>query len=388
MAESESVKHDLDSASDLPLPPLLTGTPWKRRRRELLELLFRHQFGHTPAGAVGVSVELVESGPWPGGGALRRQFRLCLGAPCEGQAINLLVYTPTATRVPAGCFLSPNFNGNQSITSDPAVRISPGLKPLSDGDSRRQGDEPRGLMSEHLPVEAILAAGYAVATFHVADVEEDSTDGWRQGIRSRFPIGGESDWGAIGAWAWACSRCLDELLKLPEIDGSRVAVMGHSRLGKTALWAGAQDERFALVVSNNSGAGGAKPARRDFGEPIANFGRVFPHWFCRRYLGYAGRETEMPLDSHMLLALTAPRLLCVGSAEEDKWADPRGEFLACVAASAAWDEFGRPGLGTTSMPAAGGAVGFRLRYHLRAGPHGVRPEDWGRYLAAMASLSR
>ena len=185
--------------------------------------------------------------------------------------------------------------------------------------------------------------------------------------------------GAISTWAWQLSRILDWLVTLPEIDPTRVIVVGHSRLGKTALWAGAGDERFAMVVSNESGCGGAALERRNYGETVRRITTSFPHWFAPTFATYADRETELPIDQHVVLAMTAPRPLYVSSAVEDRWADPRGEFLAAVAAGPVWELFGKVGLGTATDPAVDTAIGSSIGYHVRSGPHDITAIDWGHF---------
>ena len=237
---------------------------------------------------------------------------------------------------------------------------------------------------EYLPTEEICDSGVAAASFWYEDVTSDSGDFesglagvWYQG-RARGP----QDPGKIAFWAWAAMRVLDWLLTRPEIDPAQIAVAGHSRLGKTALFAGAMDGRFCAAYSNNSGCGGAALSRGKAGESIARITEVFPFWFCPAFADFAGREEALPFDQHALLALMAPRLLYVASAGEDAWADPDSEFLGCAAASAAWEKLGRKGLTAPDrLPQEGdsfhaGSIG----YHLRPGTHYLSRYDWGQFL--------
>jgi hypothetical protein len=220
---------------------------------------------------------------------------------------------------------------------------------------------------------------------YYGDIEPDIAGAVGIGIRGKYlneaqSVPNANEWGAIAAWAWGLSRIVDYLETDRDVDAARLAVVGHSRLGKTALWAGASDPRFAIVISNDSGEGGAAISRRVFGETVADLNSRFPHWFCGNFRAFNGREADMPFDAHMLLALAAPRPLYVASASEDQWADPKGEFLAAVAASEAWQLLGLKGIGTTVMPPAGQPVGETVRYHLRAGKHDITAYDWQQYL--------
>jgi hypothetical protein len=173
---------------------------------------------------------------------------------------------------------------------------------------------------------------------------------------------------------------LDVLEKESGVDGKKVVVMGHSRLGKTALWAGAQDERFAAVISNNSGCGGAALSRRIFGETVARINTSFPHWFTNGYKKWNGREADCPVDQHQLIALIAPRPLLVTSATEDLWADPKGEFLSLVGADPVYRLLGTSGLSITAQPPPDQLHNGPLAYLLRTGPHDITATDWQAYL--------
>ncbi len=231
----------------------------------------------------------------------------------------------------------------------------------------------------------ILERGYALASLDIGDLAPDSLAQFRSGVLSaagfsRTGPTGDDEPGALAAWAWGLSRFLDYALQAPGLDGSRVIAIGHSRMGKAALWAGACDERFAAVISNNSGCGGAALNRRWFGETVGIITRAFPYWFGGRFRSYAGRESELAVDQHQLLALIAPRPLYVASAEADAWADPRGEYLALWHASPVWSLHGLPGLASSNSPPVDQPVGTVIRYHVRRGQHDLTDYDWDRYL--------
>jgi hypothetical protein len=324
-----------------------------------------------------------------GGRATRKEIMVWFTGRQDGPSMNLLLYVPNAAKKPVPAFLSLNFNGNHAVTSEPGIRLS----------DRWMAERPGGCATNHLatgscrgseasrwPVEKILAHGYALATAYYGDLEPDFAEGWKLGVRAALSPAGTNttfkpdEWGAIGAWAWGLSRALDYLETDGAVDAKRVAVIGHSRLGKTALWAGARDERFAIVISNDSGEGGAALARRRFGERTANLNRSFPHWFCGNFKQYNDREDALPVDQHELIALIAPRPVYIASADEDRWADPRGEFLAARAAEPVYDLFAKAGLGVAEPPAVNKPVGDFIGYHLRSGKHDLTEYDWEQYL--------
>jgi hypothetical protein len=303
--------------------------------------------------------------------------------PYPRPRMHILIYLPAAAkgrRVPL--FLGLNFAGNHTLSPDPGIRLG---SVWTRGQKRPAAEETRGATASRWPLESILGRGYGIATAYYQEIEPDFDGGIQYGVRPFFFKPGQTapsaaGWGAIGAWAWALSRAMDYLETDRDVDADRVIVHGHSRLGKAALWAGAQDRRFAMVVSNDSGEGGAALSRRRFGETVADLNRTFPHWFCANYKQYDGREDALPVDQHMLLALIAPRPLYVASAEEDLWADPRGEFLSLVAAGPVYRLLGKQDLGTDRMPAVNQPIQTTVAYHVRTGKHDITAYDWEQYL--------
>ena len=369
--------------------PLETKSAWLERRAEIVELFEREVYGRAPGEAPAIRWTVLSEGAALGGSATRREVRIFLVGDESGPKMDLLLYLPRAAAGPVPAFLGLNFGGNHTLAADREIRFS--QQWLDDRAARGSTEELpaeselRGRSASRWPLELIVSRGYALATVYCGDIDPDYDDGFQNGVHPAFYRDGQmapddDQWGAIGAWAWGLSRALDYLVETPDIDGERVAVIGHSRLGKTALWAGASDERFALVISNNSGCGGAALSRRRFGETVLAITTRFPHWFARNFSRYQDREHDLPVDQHMLLALVAPRPLYVASATQDRWADPRGEFLALLAAEPVYQLLGTDGLGASSMPAPDTPVGGTLGYHLRDGRHDITEWDWQRYL--------
>jgi hypothetical protein len=331
------------------------------RRPELLELFRTNVYGRVPATAYERSFHVVHEDPkaLSGAATLRRlEIRIMRGA--KSLAIRVNLFYPNQTPKPVPAFLLICNRGPENI------------------------DATRTVKSEFWPVEEGIARGYAMAAFLNSDVDPDKHDGFQDGIHGLLDVQQRSSdsWGTIAAWAWGASRVLDYLQTVPQIAPDRIAVIGHSRGGKTALWAAAEDRRFALAVSNDSGCGGASLSRRRFPgrEQVARIVKSFPHWFCAKFASFADREDTLPVDQHELISLIAPRAVAVGSASEDLWADPRGEFLSALHAQSVYALFNKAGPGISELPAIGDAMhGDAMHYHLRAGKHNLTLEDWQHY---------
>lgn len=351
----------------LPDPLIMNSGPrvadagaWQQNRRpEILELFRDNVYGRAPIGRpAGMAFELrpIDQNAL-GGRATQKDLVVNFSGESSGARMDMRLYTPNGAAGPVPCFL---YLG----------------RPMPDG-------APMSPRWENALPE-ILARGYGLAIIDREGIDPDEHDGFRNGVHGMFDPPGERPgdaWGTIAAWAWGLSRALDYLEADENVNAERVAVMGVSRAGKTALWAGAQDERFAMAISICSGCTGAALSRRRFGEPVGAINGRFPHWFCSNYRKFDWKEDALPVDQHMLLSLMAPRLLYVSSADEDLWADPRGEFLGAKHADPVYRLLGVKGLVAEHMPRLESPVqDGRIGYHIRRGGHGLEHYDWLRYL--------
>jgi hypothetical protein len=337
-----------------------TKEEWESTLRpETLKLFQENIYGVTPIGkpADFKSTVVKETKDAFEGKATVKQVELTFTTPKGPRTIRPIVVLPNHVEKPVAAFLL--------IVNRKPELLDP--------------DNP----NEFFPSREIIARGYAAVGFHFGDVDIDKKDGYAEGVRSQYDPETPSPnaWGSIAAWAWGASRVLDHLETEPRIDAKRVAVVGHSRGGKTALWAGASDPRFALVISNNSGSTGAAIARDKKGETIKDINRNFPHWFCANYKKFDDKEAELPVDQHQLISLIAPRPAYVTSATSDDWADPVSEFRSCVEASPVYRLYGLETVKTSGFPAPEttlheGHVG----YHLRTGAHNLMLFDWKNFM--------
>jgi (4-O-methyl)-D-glucuronate---lignin esterase len=342
---------------------IATADEWRTiGRPNVLELFRTHVYGRVPATPYDRSFQVVRhEADALDGAATLKQVHVTISRGPASLTIPVSLFVPNRAAKPVPAFLLIRLRGPEA--SDPIQ------------DAR----------SPSWPVEEAIARGYAMAAFSNGDVDPDRYDGFHDGIHGLLDVGARPPdaWGTIAAWAWGASRVMDYLETEPDLARDRIAVIGHSRGGKTALWAGAEDERFALVVSNDSGCTGAALSRRRFEgkELVARINQAFPHWFCENYKQYNNREDALPIDQHMLIALTAPRAVAVGSAEDDLWADPRGEFLSVVHAAPVYRLFKHQALGTRTMPNVGETIhGDDAHYHIREGKHGLTLTDWQSYM--------
>ncbi|MBA3972944.1 MAG: acetylxylan esterase [Candidatus Solibacter sp.] len=392
-AQPPGTNYDESKVPGYTLPELLKlnsgeavkdAKTWREKRRpEVFSLLEGQMFGKAPGRHERMTFELTSLEPNAlGGKAVRKEIAITTA----GKTMSLLLYLPKDAKGPAPVFLGLNFQGNHAVTKEAGVKLAmtwPRTAKEAEAGAKQALETSRGAAASRWPVELILSKGYGLATIYYCDIEPDFNGGMKHGVRPHYLRGkaeAPDDWAAIAAWAWGLSRAMDYLENDRAVDAKKVAVMGHSRLGKTSLWAGAADERFAIVISNNSGEGGAAISRRMFGENVKNLNTSFPHWFTGNYKQYNERVAEMGFDSHMLIGLIAPRPVYIASAEEDRWADPRGEFLGAAAASPVWRLYGKKGIETDKMPGLHEPVGDAVGYHIRAGKHDVTDYDWEQWI--------
>ena len=395
------------SKSELPpgLPDVLasshgskitTRAQWQARRPQLLQLFTEQEYGVAPPRSKAERFVVVDdTHDALDGRATRKQVTILLKGTANGPKLHLLLYIPNQVRHPA-VFLGLNFWGNETVDADPGILIS---KRWTETIVSKHPNEPntascvknhratagcRGIAADKWPIDEILKRGYAVATVYRADVDPDYIGSFPDSVKAYYPeLQGRGDnFSTIGAWAWALRRSMDYLETDHDVDVSRVAVFGWSRLGKAALWAAANDPRFAMAISDDSGAGGVRLFHVNSGksETIRALNTHFPYWFCNNFKKYNGEDHTLPFDQHMMIALIAPRPLYIASAIDDHWANPEGEFLSGVAVTPVYQLLGTDGLPTKQWPPVNHPVMGQIGYHVRSGGHNITWYDWQQYL--------
>ncbi|HJT36707.1 MAG TPA: acetylxylan esterase [Pirellulales bacterium] len=381
---------ELASQSEMPDPltafdgrRVQTPDEWRQRRRPELKALFEYyMYGAAPPAPnrIESSVELIDNNYF-GGKATKKEVTIAFGPPGTPE-IHLLLLVPNDRKGRAPVFVGLNFHGNHALLDDPTIALPTVWMP--DGTpgavDHRATEAGRGKEIGVWNLAGSIDRGYAVATFYCGDVDPDKPD-FSDGVHPHYlPPGqtrpGPHQWGTIAAWAWGISRAVDYLVTDEAIDPRRIAVVGHSRLGKTALLAAAMDERIALAIPLQAGCGGTAPSRGTVGESVQQINDRFPHWFCDTFKQFNEKVDKLPFDQHSLVALVAPRPVLFANAVEDQWANPRGQFEVLRAAEPVYRFLGVDGLGVERMPEAGKLVGDRLAYFIRPGKHSMTRQDW------------
>jgi hypothetical protein len=387
------VNYDESKVGTYTLPdPLVTTTgervrdaaTWTRvRRPEILRMFESIQFGKAPGRPDKVTVDRFDTGTSAlGGKAIRRQTTLYFTDDRRGPKAELLSYVPADAKGPVPLLLQISFSPNASVVDDPGIK--PGE--MWSRDKKRVPAPPASAFGR-IDVLPFLANGIGFATLYYGDIEPDFKGGIPFGIRGRYLKPGQTEpapdeWGAIAAWAWGLRRVMDYLETEPAIDAKRVALLGSSRLGKTVLWTGATDPRFAVIIASVSGESGAALSRRNYGETVRHMtdSTRYDYQFAHSYQSYGDRVNELPMDGHMLVSLIAPRPLLLQTGSTDLWSDPKGEYLSAVAASPVWKLLGKDGLAVDHYPAPGEPVLSTLGYSMHEGRHGILPYDWPVFL--------
>ncbi len=360
---------------------------WAQNRRPELEALFEYyMYGKAPPAPSAIKAKVVHEDPKAfGGKATLRELTLVFGVP-EVLRIHLLLAVPNARKGPAPVFLGINFHGNHTVVADPAVALptvwvpsnGPGVK------DNRATDAGRGKEVNTWAIEQSIDRGYAVAMFYAGDVRPDRPEPL-EGVQTHYLKEGQSkpgphDWGTIAAWAWGMQRAVDYLVTNPDLDAKRIAVVGHSRLGKTAMLAGAFDERIALIIPLQAGCGGTAPSRGKVGESVKQINDRFPHWFNATFKEFNDHPDRLPFDQNCLVALAAPRPVLFACAQEDTWANPEGQFQVLKAADPVYRFLGAGGFDAGHMPELNHLVDSTLGYFIRPGKHSMTREDWKVFL--------
>ena len=358
-----------------------TKEMWEQKRRpEVLDMFTTYMFGKAPVlkDKLPYKVERVSEKAL-GGRATRKEITVYLTGDAQGPCLHLQLYLPNQVKGKVPVFLGISFLPNYTIYNDEELA----LPEAKEGDKWKP---VRGSMSKSWQLDRILEEGYGLATFCYNDVDPDFDDDFKNGVHPHYYKKNQhypapDEWGSIAAWAWGAGRAMDYLETDSRVDASKVAIVGHSRLGKAAVWAGASDTRFALVISGNSGWCGVAISRRVYGETVEAMNVRFPHWFCSNYKQFNDRERYMPFDQHELVALIAPRPIYIASAEDDNWSDQKGEFLGGKGAEPVYALYGLSGIGTDEMPPVDTPyMQGSIAYHNRKGPHAILPYDWEQFL--------
>lgn len=365
--------------------PIKTIKQWNRHRDYLLKLFIENKYGPNPNLQPKVHYELIHEKEVFNGKAIQRQIAILFDDFPTLSPINILIYLPK-NKINPVVFFGLNFEGNHSLSEDKDIEITKNW--VNDyqknaaivKDNRATEASRNSAIIETWPFEKIIDAGFAVATAFHADIEPDRPDGWQESLRNFITEKERKNWSTMGVWAWGLRQMVNYLESDADLAKGKKIIIGHSRMGKAALWAAAQDIRIDGIISNESGEGGAALSKREYGETIEIINSKFPHWFSENYKKFNKNSAGLPFDSHQLLGLMAPRPLYVSSAEGDQWADPTGEFLALKEANPVYALFGKKGIIENIQPPVNQPIGQYNKYHYRSGKHYLNEYDWAQYL--------
>jgi len=362
--------------------PVKTAEQWRAERRPELRALFQHyMYGQFPD-TVPVRAKVEQTDDQYFGGTATKKLVTIHYGPNKTPPIQLLLVVPNRRTSPAPVFVGMNFCGNHTLVDDATIPLPrvwmPERCPGCQGNVA--SDEGRGKQIDVWNLQRVIARGYAVATFYSGDVDPDKPD-FSDGVHPHFLKAGQTqpgqhDWGTIAAWSYGIHRVVDYLVSDADLDKGRIAVVGHSRLGKTALLAAAFDDRIAMAIPLQAGCGGTAPSRGKVGESVKAINDRFPHWFCDEFTRFNDHPERLPFDQHCLVALVAPRPVLFSNAVEDSWANPDGQFEMLRAADSVYRLLGVEGLSSSEPPAIGKLLDSRLGYFIRPGKHSMSAQDW------------
>ncbi|MFT5323864.1 MAG: hypothetical protein ACI8P0_001718 [Planctomycetaceae bacterium] len=365
-----------------------TKQQWEEQRRPELKALFQHyMYGYLPSKTAVKATLTASNDDLFDGKASWKSFTLRYG-PEGTPPLELLLIVPKTQKGLPPVFVGINFCGNHTVLADSKVPLTKswyrGRCPGCEDEVAT--DAGRGGQLATWNAETIVDRGYALATFYYGDVDPDKQENdFTDGVHPHFFKDGQTepgkhDWGAVSAWAYGIHRVIDFLDADQPVDTKRLALVGHSRLGKTALLAGALDERIKVVIPHQAGCGGTAPNRFNVGESVERINTSFPHWFNDTFPKFNKQVERLPFDQHCLAALCAPRAVLFSNAEEDQWADPNGQFNMLKAADPVYRFLGVDGLRPDSKPEMGKLIDSRLGYYIRPGKHSMNTDDWKVFL--------
>lgn len=392
-----AVNYDEDKVGNYTLPDFFLTLQGKRitdrkswlktRRPEIVKLFEANQFGRAPAAPKSMIFDVFDKGTVAlNGKAIRKQVTVQFAKEWPDNKMTLVIYLPAKAKGKVPLLLNLSFAAPNQMIDDPGIRVG---EVWNREGKRVRADQPTpfGKMN----VEQFIDAGFGFATVYYGDIEPDFKDGIKHGIRSKYLKAGQTDvatdeWGAVAAWAWGLSRAMDYFESDSAIDAKRIAIQGASRLGKTVLWAGANDTRFKMVIASISGESGAALSKRNYGETVAHMTHPtrYGYQYAPKYHSYSDRVNEMPMDGHMLVALIAPRPLLLQTGSTDYWSDPRGEWLSAIEAAKVYKLFGETAP-SGDMPAANETSMLlnKLGFYMHDGGHTVLPDDWKKFIEYM-----